>query len=141
MAKKIKSIVKLNIKAGQATPAPPVGTALGPHGINIGAFCKDYNAQTASQSGTIVPAVVTIYEDSSFTFITKTSPTTDLIKKALGIEKGSRLPGNEIVSEISQDKIREVAQIKMQDLNSTNIESAMRIIEGSARSMGITIKE
>ncbi len=141
MAKKIKNIVKLNIKAGQATPAPPVGTALGPHGINIGAFCKDYNAQTASQSGAIVPAVVTIYEDNSFTFITKTPPTTDLIKKALGIEKGSRLPGNEIVSEISQDKIREVAQIKMQDLNSTNIESAMRIIEGSARSMGITIKE
>ncbi len=141
MAKKVKSIVKLNIKAGQATPAPPVGTALGPHGINIGAFCKDYNAQTASQSGTVVPAVVTIYEDNSFSFVTKTPPATDLIKKAMGIEKGSHLPGNESAGEISRAKIREIAQIKMKDLSTTNIESAMRIIEGSARSMGIQIKE
>ena len=141
MAKKIKSIVKLNIKAGQATPAPPVGTALGPHGINIGAFCKDYNAQTAPQTGTIVPAVVTIYDDNSFTFITKTPPTSDLIKKALGIEKGSHLPGNEIASQISREQLREIAQVKIKDLSSTNIESAARIIEGSARSMGITIKE
>ena len=141
MAKKVKSVVKLNIKAGQATPAPPVGTALGPHGINIAAFCKEYNAQTAAQSGTVVPAVVTIYEDNSFTFVTKTPPTTDLIKKALNIEKGSHLPGSESAGTITREKIREIAQIKMKDLSATSIESAMRIIEGSARSMGIQIKE
>lgn len=141
MKKKVAAVVKLQIPAGKATPAPPVGTALGPHGINIVAFCKEYNERTASQSGSVIPAEITIYEDRSFTFVTKTPPTSDLLKKAAGVEKGSSMPGSQDVAEISRDKIREIAQIKIKDLSSRDIEGAMRIVEGTARSMGIKVVE
>ncbi|MDD4876478.1 MAG: 50S ribosomal protein L11 [Dehalococcoidales bacterium] len=139
MAKKIKTVIKLQIEAGKANPAPPVGPALGQHGINIMGFCKEYNERTASQSGSIVPAEITVFEDRSFTFITKTPPTTDLIKKALGIEKGAHTSGIENIGELSLDKLHEIAEIKAKDLNANNIEGAERIIEGTARSMGIKI--
>src|SRR5512136_122604 len=140
MAKKIVTIIKLQIPAGKANPAPPVGPALGQHGVNIMAFCKDYNARTASQAGTIIPVEITVYDDRSFTFITKTPPTSDLIKKALGIEKGAQTTGRQKVGELSRAKLREIAQIKVKDLNVNSIEAAERIVEGAARSMGVEVK-
>ncbi len=139
MAKRIKAVVKLQIPAGKANPAPPIGTALGPQGINIMAFCKEYNERTANQVGTIIPAEITIYEDRSFTFITKTPPVADLLKKAAGIEKGSATPNKATVGTISRDKVREIAELKLKDLNVIDIEGAERMIEGTARSMGITV--
>ncbi len=140
MAKKVKAVIKLQIPAGKANPAPPVGPALGQHGINIMAFCKDYNERTAQFAGSVIPAEITVYEDRSFTFITKTPPTTDLLKKALGIEKGSGTPGREPAGKLTRAKLREIAEIKMKDLNAVNIEGAEKIIAGSARSMGIEIE-
>lgn len=139
MAKRVRAVVRLQIPAGKANPAPPVGTALGPQGVNIMAFCKEYNERTASQVGMIIPAEITIYEDRSFTFITKTPPVTDLLKKAAGVEKGSATPDKTKVGSISRAKLREIAEIKMKDLNVLNIEGAESMVEGTARSMGITI--
>jgi large subunit ribosomal protein L11 len=140
VAKRVVTIIKLQIPAGKANPAPPVGPALGQHGVNIMAFCKDYNARTASQAGTIIPVEITVYEDRSFTFITKTPPTSDLIKKALGIEKGAQTTGRQKIGELSRAKLREIAQIKAKDLNINSIEAAERIVEGAARSMGVEVK-
>ena len=140
MAKKIRAVITLQIDAGKANPAPPVGPALGQHGINIMAFCKDYNEKTASQAGTIVPVEITVFEDRSFTFVLKTPPASDLLKKALGIEKGSPAQKREKVGKLPRDKIREIAEIKMKDLNANDIESAMRMVEGTARSMGIEVE-
>jgi len=140
MAKKVKAIVKLQISAGKATPAPPVGPALGQHGLNIMAFVKEYNERTATQAGTIVPVEITVFEDRSFTFVLKTPPATDLIKKAVGVEHGSNNPRRNKVGELSREKLREIAQLKMKDLNANDIEAAEKIIEGSARSMGITVE-
>ena len=131
-------MVKLQIAAGKATPAPPVGTALGPHGVNIMDFCKAYNAQTESMRGNVIPVEITIYEDRSFTFITKTPPAAELIKKAAGLQKGSSVPHKDKVGKISKDQIREIATTKMPDLNATDIDAAMKIVEGTARSMGVT---
>ena len=139
--KKILTTVKLQIAAGQATPAPPVGTALGPHGINIMEFCKQYNASTESQRGTIIPAEITIYEDRSFTFITKTPPAAVLIKQKAGLDKGSGEPNRNKVGTISRAKVREIAELKMPDLNANDVEAAMKIIEGTARSMGVTVAD
>jgi len=133
-------MIKLQIEAGKATPAPPVGPALGQHGINIMAFCKEYNERTATQVGSIIPVEITVFEDRSFTFITKTPPTTDLLKKALGVEKGAGAAGHEKVGSLSRDKLREIAQIKAKDLNASSIEGAERIVEGTARTMGIEIE-
>jgi large subunit ribosomal protein L11 len=140
VAKKVKAIIKLQIPAGQANPAPPVGSALGQHGVNIMAFCKDYNERTSAQAGSIIPVEITVFDDRSFTFITKTPPTTDLLKKALDMEKGSGDAGREKVGKLSRDKLREIAQFKAKDLNAVDIEGAERIIEGTARSMGIEIE-
>ena len=140
MAKKIRAVVKLQISAGKANPAPPVGPALGQHGVNIMAFCKEYNERTTAQAGSIIPAEITIYDDRSFTFVTKTPPTADLLRKALGVEKGASNSGREKIGKLSQDKLREIAQVKAKDLNATTIEGAERIIEGTARSMGIKIE-
>ena len=140
MAKKVKAVIKLQIPAGQANPAPPVGPALGQHGINIMAFCKEYNERTASQSGSIIPVEITVFDDRSFTFITKTPPTSDLLKKALGVEKGSGDTGREKVGKLPRDKLREIAQLKAKDLNAISIEGAERIIEGTAHSMGVEIE-
>ena len=139
MAKKVKAIIKLQIVAGKANPAPPVGPALGQHGINIMAFCKEYNERTASQAGSIIPAEITVFVDGTFTFITKTAPAADLLRKATGIEKGAGTSGHEKVGVLSRDKLREIAQLKAKDLNATNLEGAERIIAGTARSMGIEI--
>jgi large subunit ribosomal protein L11 len=139
MAKRVKAVVKLQIPAGKANPAPPIGTALGPQGVNIMAFCKEYNARTQDQVGMVIPAEITIYEDRSFTFITKTPPVPDLLKKAAGIEKGSPIPNKNKIGSISREKLREIAEIKLKDLNVINIEGAESMIEGTARSMGITI--
>jgi large subunit ribosomal protein L11 len=139
MAKRVKAVVRLQIPAGKANPAPPIGTALGPQGVNIMAFCKEYNARTQDQVGMIIPAEITIYEDRSFTFITKTPPVTDLLKKAAGIEKGSAVPNRTKVGSIDRAKLREIAELKMKDLNVIDIEGAERMVEGTARSMGITI--
>ena len=141
MAKKVRQIIKLQCQAGKATPAPPVGTALGPTGINIMEFVKDYNARTASQIGTIIPIELTIYEDRSFTFITKTPPASELLRQAAGVEKGSGEPNLEKVGEVTKDQLREIAETKMPDLNANDIEAAMRTIEGTARNMGITVAE
>ncbi len=141
MAKKVKAIVKLQIPAGKANPAPPVGTALGPHGVNIMGFCKEYNARTQGQMGQIVPVEITIFQDGSFNFITKTPPAGDLIKKAAGVPKGSSEPNQDKVGQITRQQVREIAEIKMKDLGEIPLESAMRMIEGSARSMGITVVE
>jgi large subunit ribosomal protein L11 len=141
MAKKVKAVVKLQITAGKANPAPPVGTALGQHGVNIMAFCKDYNERTASQAGTVIPVEITIFEDRSFSFITKESPASELLKKALGIEKGPSSLEATRVGPISKEKIREIAQIKLRDLNAIDLAGAERIIEGTARSMGIEIED
>jgi large subunit ribosomal protein L11 len=139
MAKRIKAVVRLQIPAGKANPAPPIGTALGPQGVNIMAFCKEYNARTQDQVGTIIPAEITIFEDRSFTFIIKTPPVTDLLKKAAGIEKGSAVPNKTKVGSIDRTKLREIAELKLKDLNVIDIEGAERMVEGTARSMGITI--
>ena len=139
--KKILTVVKLQIAAGQATPAPPVGTALGPHGLNIMEFCKQYNAATESQRGTIIPAEITIYEDRSFTFITKTPPAAVLIKQKAGLEKGSGEPNRNKVGAISRAKVREIAEQKMPDLNANDVDAAVKIIEGTARSMGVTVAD
>ena len=140
MAKKVRTIIKLQIPAGQANPAPPVGPALGQHGINIMAFCKEYNDRTSSQVGSIIPVEITVFEDRSFTFITKTPPATDLLKKASGVEKGSGSAGHEEIGTLSRDKLREIAQVKAKDLSANSIEEAERIIEGTARSMGIKVE-
>jgi large subunit ribosomal protein L11 len=139
MAKRVKAVVRLQIPAGKANPAPPIGTALGPQGVNIMAFCKEYNARTQDQVGMIIPAEITIYEDRSFTFITKTPPVPDLLKKAAGVEKGSATPNKSKVGSITRTKLREIAELKMKDLNVLDIEGAERMVEGTARSMGITI--
>lgn len=139
MAKKVKAVVRLQIPAGKANPAPPVGTALGPHQINIMAFCKEYNARTQSMMGSIIPAEITIFTDQTFTFITKTPPVSDLLKKAAGLPKGSGVPNREKVGKINRTQLREIAETKMKDLNAIDIEGAIKQIEGSARSMGITI--
>jgi len=139
MAKRVKAVVRLQIPAGKANPAPPIGTALGPQGVNIMAFCKEYNARTQDQVGMIIPAEITIYQDRSFTFITKTPPVSDLLKKAAGIEKGAATPNKTKVGTISRDQLREIAEIKLKDLNVINIEGAERMIEGTAQSMGISI--
>jgi len=137
--KKVKAVIRLQIPAGKATPAPPVGTALGPHGLNIMEFCKAYNERTANQVGSIIPAEITIFEDRSFTFITKTPPAADLLKKAAAVEKGSPAPNREKVGVVTKQQVREIAETKMEDLNAHDIEQAMRTIEGSARSMGLTV--
>jgi large subunit ribosomal protein L11 len=139
MAKRVKAVVKLQIPAGKANPAPPIGTALGPQGVNIMAFCKEYNARTQDQVGMVIPAEITIYEDRSFTFITKTPPVPDLLKKAAGIEKGAATPNKVKVGTITRAKLREIAELKMKDLNAIDIEGAERTVEGTARSMGITV--
>ena len=141
MAKRVKAVVKLQIPAGKANPAPPIGTALGPQGVNIMAFCKEYNERTADQVGMVIPAEITIYEDRSFTFITKTPPVPDLLKTAAGVEKGSAIPNKTKVGSISREKLREIAELKMKDLNVIDIEGAERMVEGTARSMGITINQ
>ena len=140
MAKKIRAVVKLQIEAGKATPAPPVGPALGQHGVNIMGFVKEYNAQTASQAVSIVPVHITVYEDRSFSFVTRTPPASDMIRKAVRIEKGSSLTPREKVGTISKALIREIASVKMEDLNAADLEAAERIIEGTARSMGVDIE-
>jgi len=137
--KKIAAVVKVQLQAGQATPAPPVGTALGPHGVNIMDFCKQYNAATESQRGNIIPVEITIFEDRSFSFITKTPPAPELIKKAAGVQKGSGEPHKTKVGSVTMAQVREIAQVKMPDLNATSIEAAEKIIAGTARSMGITV--
>lgn len=140
MAKKVAAIVKLQVPAGQANPAPPVGPALGQHGVNIMEFCKAYNEKTASQQGTIVPVEITIYEDRSFTFITKTPPAAVLLKKAANIETASGEPNRNIVATLPKEKVKEIAELKMQDLNANDVDAAMKIIEGTARSMGIKVE-
>ncbi|MFZ3129972.1 MAG: 50S ribosomal protein L11 [Desulfosporosinus sp.] len=141
MAKKVMGLVKLAINAGKATPAPPIGPALGQHGVNIMAFCKEYNERTKDQAGLIIPVEITVYEDRSFTFITKTPPAAVLLKKAANISSGSSEPNRKKVAAVSKSKVREIADIKMKDLNAASIEAAMRMIEGTARSMGIDIIE
>ncbi len=140
MAKKVKANVRLQIEAGKANPAPPIGPALAAHGINLMAFCKEYNARTSDRMGDIIPADITIFSDGSFKFVLRTSPASILLKKAAGIEKGSAEPKTEKVAEITLDQLREIAQTKMKDLNANDIEGAMRQIEGTAKQMGITIK-
>lgn len=141
MAKKVVGMVKLQIAAGKATPAPPVGTALGPHGVNIMGFCKEFNERTAKQVGLIIPAVITIYQDRSFSFITKTPPAPVLLKKAAGIEGGSGEPNMVKVGKVSKAKIKEIAELKMVDLNAADLDAAMKMIEGTARSMGLVVEE
>ncbi len=140
MAKKIKTVIKLQLPAGQASPAPPVGPILGQYGCNIMAFCKEYNERTASQAGAIVPAEITIYEDRSFTFVLKTPPVADLLRRALNVEKGSGMPNMEKIGSLSREKLQEIATLKMRDLNAADMEGAMRMIEGTARSMGIEVE-
>jgi large subunit ribosomal protein L11 len=139
MAKKLKAIVKLQLPAGKATPAPPVGTALGPQGVNIMGFVKEYNARTGNAIGQVIPVEITIFTDGSFTFVTKTSPAGDLIKKAAGLPRGSAEPNRTKVGKITQAQVREIAEIKLKDLEGVSLESAMRMIEGTARSMGVTV--
>ncbi|MDD5658685.1 MAG: 50S ribosomal protein L11 [Actinomycetota bacterium] len=139
MAKKITAQVKLQVTAGQANPAPPIGPALGQHGINIMEFCKQFNEQTASQTGTVLPVIITVYADRSFSFITKTPPAVVLLKKALNIEKGSKEPNRAKVGEITKSQAEEIAKLKLKDLNARSVDSAVKIIEGTARSMGVKI--
>ncbi|MEZ0072923.1 50S ribosomal protein L11 [Planotetraspora sp. GP83] len=139
--KKVAALVKVQLPAGQATPAPPVGTALGPHGVNIMEFVKQYNAATEAQRGNIIPVEITIFEDRSFTFVTKTPPAPELIKKAAGLQKGSATPHKDKVGKLTKDQLRQIAETKMQDLNANDIEAAEKIIAGTARSMGITIAD
>ncbi len=140
MAKKVKAIVKLNVPAGKANPAPPIGPALAGHGINIMQFCKEYNARTQSKIGDIIPAEITVFQDGSFTFILKSPPTSELLKKAAGVEKGSDIPNKEKVGTVTRDQVRNIAEIKFKDMNAIDIEGAMKQIEGTARNMGIEIK-
>lgn len=141
MAKKVTAVVKLQVTGGKATPAPPVGTSLGPTGVNIMEFCKAFNERTANQAGTIIPVEITVYEDRSFTFVTKTPPAAVLLKKAAGIEKGSGVPNREKVAKVSWVKVREIAELKMPDLNAASVEAAMRVVAGTARSMGIVVED
>jgi large subunit ribosomal protein L11 len=141
VAKKIRTVVTLQLPAGKATPAPPVGTALGPHGINIVEFTKSYNEKTAAQAGQVIPAQITIFEDRSFTFILKTPPAADMLRKAAGIERGAKATGREKAGSVTAAQVREIAQTKMADLNAIDIDSATRIIEGTARSMGVTVSD
>ncbi|MCP4419983.1 MAG: 50S ribosomal protein L11 [Chloroflexi bacterium] len=141
MAKKIKAVVKIQIQGGKANPAPPVGTALGPHGINLMQFCKEYNAKTSSQVGQVIPVEVTVFQDGSFNFILKTPPATDLLKKAAGIRTGSQEPNRDKVGSVSTSQLREIAEIKMKDLNARDMDAAIKIIAGTARSMGITVSD
>ena len=141
MAKKIKAVVKIQIQGGKANPAPPVGTALGPQGVNLMQFCKEYNARTANMVGQIVPAEITVFQDGSFTFVLKPPPAADLIKKAAGVPRGSAIPNRDKVGTINQKQLREIAEQKMKDLNARDVEAAMAIVAGTARSMGITITE
>jgi len=138
--RKVSAVVKVQLQAGQATPAPPVGTALGPHGVNIMDFCKQYNAATDSQRGNVIPVEITIYEDRSFTFVTKTPPAAQLILKAAGVEKGSGTPHTTKVGSVTRDQVREIAQTKMPDLNAKDLDAAEKIVAGTARSMGINVK-
>jgi large subunit ribosomal protein L11 len=138
--RKVSAVVKVQLQAGQATPAPPVGTALGPHGVNIMDFCKQYNAATDSQRGNVIPVEITIYEDRSFSFVTKTPPAAQLILKAAGIEKGSGTPHTDKVGSVTRDQVREIAQTKMPDLNAKDLDAAEKIVAGTARSMGIVVK-
>ena len=141
MAKKVKAIVKLQIPAGKANPAPPVGPALGQHGVNIMAFCKEYNARTSTQAGMVIPVEITIFSDQSFTFVTKTPPAADLLRKAAGVPKGSAKPNQDKAGKITRKQLREIAETKLKDLNAYDVENAMHMIEGSARSMGIAISD
>ncbi len=141
MAKKVKAIVKLQIMAGKANPAPPVGPALGQHGVNIMAFCKEYNARTAQQAGQVIPVEITIFTDQSFTFVTKTPPAPDLIKAAAGVQKGSGKPNADKVGKLTRKQVREIAELKLKDLNAYDVDQAMRMVEGTARSMGITVTD
>jgi len=141
VAKKVAAIVKLQIHAGKANPAPPIGTALGPRGVNIMAFCKEFNERTQKQIGTIYPTVITIYADKSFSFITKSPPASDLLKKAAKVEKGAATPGKTSVGTVSKASVKEIAEIKMKDLNAYDLTAASKIIEGSARSMGLAVAE
>ncbi len=141
MAKKVKAIVKLQIVAGKANPAPPVGPALGQHGVNIMAFCKEYNARTANQAGQVIPVEITIFSDQSFTFVTKTPPAVDLIKQAASIQKGSGKPNRDKVANLTRKQVREIAELKLKDLNAYDVENAMLMVEGTARSMGVTITD
>src|SRR5947209_7407567 len=139
--KKVKAIIKLQIPAGKATPAPPVGTALGPHGLNIMEFCKLYNERTAGQTGTVIPAEITIFEDRTFTFVTKTPPAYNMLKAAVGLAKGSAKPNRDKVGKVTRAQLREIAQAKLEDLNAHDVDAAMKIIEGTARSMGLTVDD
>jgi large subunit ribosomal protein L11 len=141
MAKKLKAIVKLQLQAGKANPAPPVGTALGPHGVNIMGFVKEYNARTAALVGQVIPVEITIFTDNSFTFITKTPPVPDLIKKSINVKSGSAEPNKNKVGKLSKNQVREIAEVKLKDLTGVSLESAMKMVEGTARSMGVTISE
>jgi large subunit ribosomal protein L11 len=141
MAKKVVAIIKLALPAGKANPAPPVGPALGQHGVNIMAFCKEYNAKTADQAGMIIPVEISVFEDRSFTFVLKTPPASVLIRKAAGIERGSSQPNKQKVGSITRAQLQEIAQTKMPDLNANDIEAAMRIVEGTARNMGVAVNE
>ena len=141
MAKKLKTIVRLQIQAGKANPAPPIGPALAGHGINLMAFCKEYNARTSNRMGEILPAEISIFTDGSFTFILKTPPAAVLLKKAAGVDKGSAIPNREKVGKVTRKQVREIAELKMRDLNAVDIEGAMRQIEGTARNMGLTVVE
>lgn len=140
MAKKVSAIIKLQVSAGKATPAPPVGPALGQHSVNIMEFCKSFNERTSGQAGMIIPVEITVYEDRSFTFITKTPPAAVLLKKAAGIEKGSGQPNTTKVAKVTKSQVREIAQTKLPDLNASDLEAAIRMVEGTARSMGITVE-
>jgi large subunit ribosomal protein L11 len=140
MAKKVVGTIKLHVPAGQANPSPPVGPALGQHGVNIMEFCKAFNAKTQKQQGMIIPVIITVYQDRSFTFITKTPPASILLKKAAGIEKASHNPGKEKAGKVTRAQVREIAEVKLKDLNTTDVDAAMRIIEGTARSMGMEVK-
>ena len=141
MAKKVKAVVKIQIQGGKANPAPPVGTALGPHGINLMQFCKEYNAKTSNQVGQVVPVEVTVYQDGSFTFILKTPPAADVLKKAAGVKSGSSVPNRDKVGTVTTEQLREIAEIKMKDLNARDLDNAANIIAGTARSMGIKIAD
>ncbi len=141
MAKKLKAVVRLQIEAGKANPAPPIGPALAGHGINLMAFCKEYNARTSNRPGEILPAEISIYTDGSFTFILKTPPAAVLLKKAAGVPKGSAVPNREKIGKVTRKQVREIAELKMKDLNAVDVEGAMRQIEGTARNMGLVVEE